>query len=156
MHTTRSISHPGRVSSRHPPGSRHLPLEQALLRTRPSQTRHPLDQAPLRDQAPPGETPPWHPQPPRADTPWPPSPWWTEFLTHACENITLPQTSFAGGNKPSRNNLSLCATKVTVELFVDFDLYMCDVQCVGIVIFVLASNRWSVEQNRWYRSHCLQ
>ena len=23
---------------------------------------------------------------------------WTEFLTHACENITLPQTSFAGGN----------------------------------------------------------
>ena len=23
----------------------------------------------------------------------------TEFLTHACENITLPQTSFAGGNK---------------------------------------------------------
>ena len=26
----------------------------------------------------------------------PPS--WTEFLTHATENITLPQTSFAGGN----------------------------------------------------------
>ena len=23
----------------------------------------------------------------------------TEFLTHAYENITLPQTSFAGGNK---------------------------------------------------------
>ena len=23
---------------------------------------------------------------------------WTEFLTHASENITLPQTSFAGGN----------------------------------------------------------
>ena len=23
---------------------------------------------------------------------------WTEFLTHVCENITLPQTSFAGGN----------------------------------------------------------
>ena len=22
---------------------------------------------------------------------------WTEFLTHASENITLPQTSFAGG-----------------------------------------------------------
>ena len=29
---------------------------------------------------------------------FPPSPW-TEFLTHASENITLPQTSFAGGNK---------------------------------------------------------
>ena len=26
-------------------------------------------------------------------------PLWTEFLTHACENITLPQTSFAGGDK---------------------------------------------------------
>ena len=25
-------------------------------------------------------------------------PMWTEFLTHASENITLPQTSFAGGN----------------------------------------------------------
>ena len=24
---------------------------------------------------------------------------WTEFLTHASENITLPQTSFAGGNE---------------------------------------------------------
>ena len=29
----------------------------------------------------------------------PPPPLWTEFLTHASENITLPQTSFAGGNK---------------------------------------------------------
>ena len=28
----------------------------------------------------------------------PPSPPCTEFLTHAYENITLPQTSFAGGN----------------------------------------------------------
>ena len=28
----------------------------------------------------------------------PPPPPWTEFLTHASENITLPQTSFAGGN----------------------------------------------------------
>ena len=28
---------------------------------------------------------------------------WTEFLTHASENITLPQTSFAGGNKPINN-----------------------------------------------------
>ena len=26
------------------------------------------------------------------------SPPWTEFLTHASENITLPQTSFAGSN----------------------------------------------------------
>ena len=26
-------------------------------------------------------------------------PLWTEFLTHASENTTLPETSFAGGNK---------------------------------------------------------
>ena len=37
------------------------------------------------------ETPPPHDQAP-------PSPPWTEFLTHPSENITLPQTSFAGGN----------------------------------------------------------
>ena len=24
---------------------------------------------------------------------------WTEGMTNACENITLPQTSFAGGNE---------------------------------------------------------
>ena len=30
--------------------------------------------------------------------PPPPAPLWTEFLTHTSENITLPQTSFAGGN----------------------------------------------------------
>ena len=28
---------------------------------------------------------------------------WTEFLTHASQNITLPQTSFAGGNKLYKN-----------------------------------------------------
>ena len=36
--------------------------------------------------------------PPEADTPREQTPpLWTEFLTHAYENITLPQTSFAGG-----------------------------------------------------------
>ena len=34
----------------------------------------------------------------RADTS--PLPVWTEFFTHAYENITLPQTSFAGGKNP--------------------------------------------------------
>ena len=28
-----------------------------------------------------------------------PPPLWTEFLTHACENITFPQTTVADGNK---------------------------------------------------------
>ena len=30
---------------------------------------------------------------------WDTHPLWTEGMTHACENITLPQTSFASGNK---------------------------------------------------------
>ena len=29
----------------------------------------------------------------------------TEFLTHASENITLPQTSFAGGNNTNPYNI---------------------------------------------------
>ena len=70
---------------------------------------------PLQDQTPPGikhppgadPTPPWEQTSPGADTPptsseqAPPGsrpPPWTEFLTHASENITLPQASFAGGN----------------------------------------------------------
>ena len=32
-----------------------------------------------------------------------PLPLWTEFLTQAYENITLPKTSFAGGNNHIRN-----------------------------------------------------
>ena len=30
---------------------------------------------------------------------WDTHPLWTEGMTNACENITLPQTSFASGNK---------------------------------------------------------
>ena len=44
-------------------------------------TRHPPGPDTPREQTPPG-----------ADTPL-----WTEFWTHAYENITLLQTSFAGG-----------------------------------------------------------
>ena len=56
-----------------PPGSDQTSPEQA-----PPRSRHaPQDQTPC-----PGSR---HPPPP-----------WTEFLTHACENITLPQTSFVG------------------------------------------------------------
>ena len=83
MHTARSCSRPGAgVSlhqeppwqqapplprSRHPPWTRHHP-----------QTRHPT---------------PGSDTPPRDQT----SPPWTKFLTHTSQNITLPQTSFAGG-----------------------------------------------------------
>ena len=52
-----------------------------------------------------GGSSPGTPSPPGADIPLPRSsppgadtPLWTEFLTHAYENITLPQTRFAGGN----------------------------------------------------------
>ena len=60
-----------------PPGNPPLP-------SRPPWSRPPLEQAP-----------PWEQTPLGPGTP----PLWTEFLTHACENITLPQTSFAGGKK---------------------------------------------------------
>ena len=57
---------------------------------------------PLLDQAlPPGPgTPPRtrHPQGPGNPFPRPVTPLWAETLTHATENITLPQTSFAGSN----------------------------------------------------------
>ena len=51
--------------------------------------------------------PPGAGTPPGAGIPHPagPDPPWTEFLTHACENITLSQTSFAGGkNRTSKRN----------------------------------------------------
>ena len=52
--------------------------------------RPPWDQAPHWDQA-----TPWDQAPPPDQAH--PHPLWTEFLTHASENITLSQTSFAGG-----------------------------------------------------------
>ena len=53
------------------------------------------------------------------------SPPWTEFLTHASENITLPHTSFAGGQKfysykiicgPVRSECSSCTVLQCVKL----------------------------------------
>ena len=32
-----------------------------------------------------------------------PPPPWTERMTHACENITLPQTSFASGKDVTKD-----------------------------------------------------
>ena len=68
MRTARSSSGPGGVSTR------QLPRDQ-------TPPQDPQDQAP-------------HPGP---GTPQSRPPPWKEFLTHASENITLPQTSFAGG-----------------------------------------------------------
>ena len=53
------------------------------------------EQAPLQSRpAPLGAGTPWDQVPPGSRHPL----LWTEFLTHASENITLPQTSFAGDN----------------------------------------------------------
>ena len=88
--------------SRHPPQTRHPPGPG----TAPGADT-PQDQAPppSRDQVPPG--------------PGNPPLLWTEFLTHACENITLPQTSFAGGNKlrrrGERSEMSWCRWKPSLE-----------------------------------------
>ena len=66
------------------------------LHQTPPRAGTPPDQTPPPEQTPPlGAGTPPDQAPPGADTPPPP---WTEFLTHASENITFPQTLFAGGN----------------------------------------------------------
>ena len=103
MRTARSSSRPGGGLYPPPPGSRPHQSRPPQLQTRqtPSRPSTPLGADSL-DQA-----PPWTRQPPaarhagiahppaarHAGIP-PPTPLWTEFLTHASENITLPQTSF--------------------------------------------------------------
>ena len=59
----------------------------------PPWARHPFRQVPPRPDT------PWYQAPPRGRPPGADIPPLTEFLTHATENITLPQTSFAGSNK---------------------------------------------------------
>ena len=43
------------------------------------------------------------------------SPPWTEFLTHASENITLPETSFAGGKNPVLNEYVSEGQRPTIQ-----------------------------------------
>ena len=85
MRTARSSSRWGGSSPGTPPGTRHPPGAD------PPEQTHP------QDQASPGTR--HHPPP------------WTEFLTHAYENITLPQTSFAGGKHDIFKKLKLYDTK---------------------------------------------
>ena len=79
MRTARSSSRLGglhQASSREQASPQNqTPREQAPPPTIPPRTRHPRDQAPPQP----------HPSPPWIDT-------------HLCKHITLPQTSFAGGN----------------------------------------------------------
>ena len=95
-----------------PPGHAcPTPGMHAPLATQPLAMHTPLPHMPPGHAPPPlGTHTPGHTHPPWACTPprhaCPPAmhaplamhtPLWTEFLTHASENITLPQTSFAGG-----------------------------------------------------------
>ena len=48
----------------------------------------------------------------------PPTPLWTEFLTHASENITLPQTSFSGGNKVQQESIPVGCVVPTFQPYV--------------------------------------
>ena len=58
---------------------------------------------------------------------------WTEFLAHATENITLPQTSFAGGKNKKPDNLTFITifeknaiqTLTTVPAKLDVDCTKC-------------------------------
>ena len=67
------------------PQNRHPP-EQTPPRSRPPHTRHLPGSRSSPDQAPPG-----------ADTPRTRHPPPVNRMTNRCKNITLPQTSFAGG-----------------------------------------------------------
>ena len=90
----------------HPPGTMHHPQTMHCHR----------DHAPHWDHAPPQDhAPPWHHAPPwdhahpRDHAP-PPPPHCGQ--THACKHITLPQTSFAGGNNSrKRGNCSINGVK---------------------------------------------
>ena len=107
MRTARSSSRPGGL---HPPPPEQTPPEQTP--PAPDQAHPTWEQTPSRPSTPLGadsldKAPPWTRQSPaarhagiahlpaarHAGIP-PPTLLWTEFLTHASENITLPQTSF--------------------------------------------------------------
>ena len=112
IHTAHSSGHPGGVSTL--PGSR------------PPQSRHPPDQTPpgsrhLRQSRadtpqsrPSGpDTPQTPEQTPGPDTPGSRHPPTVNRITDTCKNITVPQTSFAGGN----NAMQILITFVVVLCF---------------------------------------
>ena len=80
---------------RDPPGKRHPGQRPLLDRDSPRRNMGPETDTPGRNMGPETETP-WKEYGTRQpDMKWP-SPLWTEWLTHTCENITLP---LAGGKK---------------------------------------------------------
>ena len=96
----------------------------------PPGTRHPLGQAPPQDQ-----TPPWDQAPLRDQMP----PLWDQAppcgQTHTCKHITLPQTSFAGGNY--HNNLT---SKITTRTNVAFAFTFTQRERILISAIIRAKN----------------
>ena len=82
-------------------------------------TRHPPRPGPPPwDQV----LPPTGPNPPGPGTPP-----WTEFLTYASENITLPQTSFADGNKETSDGKNSDVSKMTNSIY--------DIRCFDVCVY---------------------
>ena len=96
MRTTRTLPYGGGFPDRPPSPGQSPPPGQSLPFNREPPGQRPLEQRRPPDRAPPGQSPPWTETPPdrdpQTDTP-------LNRMTHGCKNITLPQTSFAGGNK---------------------------------------------------------
>ena len=124
MHTACSSSRPEWVSTRHPPPGPDTHPQTRPPPEQPPGTRHPPAAVAIRSGSPPG-TPPDHTHTPRSDppgaAPWDQAPPWSRHplgpdppgsrhprprpgtppvnrMTNRCKNITLRQTSFAGGN----------------------------------------------------------
>ena len=101
MRIGRSSSHLGGLHQA--PWEQAPPRDQTLPLSIPPRTRPPPpDQAPAPDQAPLG------PDPPRPGTPQDQAPPPVNRMTNRCKNITLPQTSFAGGKKRKSRFVHLC------------------------------------------------
>ena len=60
---------------------------------------------------------------------------WTEFLTHASENITLPQTSFAGGN-----DIKSEQSAHNSRILVPTELVVSETQCISTFHFHYCGN----------------
>ena len=60
---------------------------------------------------------------------------WTEFLTHASENITLPQTSFAGGN-----DIKAEQSAHNSRILVPTELVVSETQCISTFHFHYCGN----------------
>ena len=63
-----------------------------------------------------------------------PLPMWAEFLTHASENITLPQTSFAGGKNSTFDNNWICNCYTLPYIF-----HKCKIKSFTFCTFYLKS-----------------